>query len=317
MDQNSAAIIILCSHLCAGENIKPFEPAEWSKLADRLSECGLQPCGLLSFTNDDFEGKLDFNKSDIQRISRLIGRSGSIAFEIKKYASMGINIMTKADNFYPEILKEKLGRSCPPIFYYAGNPEIANKKFVGFVGSRNANADDEKFTALTAAKTNANGFAVVSGGAKGIDSISSAVSIINGSFCVEYIADSMINKIKSKNTADAIINNRLLILSAANPDTGFNTGIAMMRNKFIYAQSNGTVVIKSDYNTGGTWNGAVNNLNKQWCVTFCRNNPEYKGNMELIKLGAVPIDETWDGDVLKYKINKPQQPEQLSLFDEL
>jgi len=316
MNQNSTVIIILCSHLCAGENVNPFEPAEWSKFAEKLLDNKIQPCELLSFSSEDFENKLNLNTDEIQRINRLTDRSGSITFEIEKYANMGINIMTRADNCYPKILKEKLGKSCPPIFYYAGNPEIADKKCVGFVGSRSAGTDDEKFTAATVTKVNANGFAVVSGGAKGIDSIASAVSIQNGNFSIEYIADSLIGKIKSRNVIDAIINNRLLILSATKPDAGFTTGTAMMRNKFIYAQSDGTVVVKSDYNTGGTWNGAVENLNKQYCVTFCWNNAGYKGNVELISRGAISIDETWDGDVSKYEIIKPEHSEQLTLFDD-
>ena len=315
MEQNSIAIIILCSHLCAGEGVSPFEPSEWTKLAERLLSNNIQPYELLSFTDNDFLNRLNFNKDEVQRINRLIGRSGSITFEIEKYANMGINIMTRADSCYPKNLKNKLGKSCPPIFYYVGNPQLADNKCVGFVGSRNAVTNDEKFTAATVTKINANGFAVVSGGAKGIDAIASAVSIENGSFCVEYISDSLINKIKSKSTISAVLDNRLLILSAAKPDAGFSAGIAMMRNAFIYAQSEGTVIVKSDYNKGGTWNGAVSNLNKKWCVTFCWNNPEYKGNLELINRGAVPVDEFWNGDVYNYKLDKKEIPEQMTLFD--
>jgi len=315
MNKNSMAIIILCSHLCAGENVKPFEPAEWTRLTDRLADNKIQPHELFSFTHDDFKSKLDFNADETERIKRLADRSGSITFEVEKYANMGIHIMTKADDFYPNALKKKLGKSCPPIFYYAGNPGIADKKCVGFVGSRNADINDEKFTVETVAKINANGFAVVSGGAKGIDSIAAAASIENGNVGIEYISDSLINKIKSKNIINSVISHRLLILSAAKPDAGFTTGIAMMRNKLIYAQSDGTVIVKSDFNKGGTWIGAVGNLNKPLCATFCWNNADYQGNIELINLGAIAIDQTWNGDVLKYKIEKKDPPEQLTLFD--
>ena len=79
------------------------------------------------------------------------------------------------------------------------------------------------------------GCAVVSGGAKGIDTAAALASIRNGNCCIEYLSDSLTKKIKNKDTICAIRNKQLLILSVAKPDAGFNTGIAMMRNKYIYA----------------------------------------------------------------------------------
>ena len=102
-------------------------------------------------------------------------------------------------------------------------------------------------------------------------------------------------------------------MSAAKPDAGFNAGMAMQRNKFIYAQSGAAVVVKSDYNKGGTWNGAAQALKKKYCRVLCRDHKRY--NAELIKLGAVPIDDNWDGDVENISFSVSGIGEQLSLFD--
>jgi predicted Rossmann fold nucleotide-binding protein DprA/Smf involved in DNA uptake len=99
-------------------------------------------------------------------------------------------------------------------------------------------------------------------------------------------------------------------MSVAKPDAGFSVEIAMARNRLIYAQSAGTVVVKSEYNKGGTWSGAVENLTKRWCPIFCWNNAKYKGNMELIGKGAIPVDESWDGNVSDYKSIVTIVPEQ-------
>ena len=317
MNQNSMAIIMLCSHLCPVENVKPFEPAEWTVFAERLIDKKIEPQALMSLSNADFETHLSLSSDETQRITRLISRSGSITFEIEKYANMGINIMTKADIIYPKALMRKLGKSCPPIFYYAGNPELIDKKLIGFVGSRNTNIEDEVFTAATVKKINAKGFSVVSGGARGIDSIAADISIANGSCCVEYIPDSLITRIKPKAVVSAMVNNRLLIMSATKPDSRFIAGFAIMRNRYIYAQSEGTVVIKADYNKGGTWNGATTNLKQRLCSTYCWNNPKYAGNIELIKRGALPIDESWTGDVTASGAEQMSIPEQLSLFTKM
>ncbi len=49
---------------------------------------------------------------------------------------------------------------------------------------------------------------------------------------------------------------RVVLFSVVVPTAGFNVGVAMQRNRYIYAQSSGTVVVRSDKGKGGTWNGA-------------------------------------------------------------
>ncbi len=144
-----------------------------------------------------------------------------------------------------------------------------------------------------------NKFSIVSGGARGVDSTAAETIMQNSGVAIEYIADSLSRKIKDKDVLRRIRDERLLILSAAIPTSGFNVGMAMQRNKYIYSQSLGTVVIKSDYNKGGTWAGAVENLKHSRCHTFCWNNCDYKGNIELIKLGAIPIGDDFDPNDVK------------------
>lgn len=316
ISKNSMAIIILCSYLCVGDDVKPFEPNEYTKFADKLLANNLQPYDILSFSSNDFSYKFNYNSEEIKRIQRLIDRSASLAFEIEKYINMGINIITRADAKYPKKLKDTLGKSCPPLFYFAGDIELADKKLIGFVGSRSVEEADELFTQKIVSTITSNGYSVVSGGAKGVDSISGKSAIENGYSCVEYISDSLVKKIRAKENIDAIQKKQLLILSVTKPDAGFNAGIAMMRNRFIYAQSEGTVVVKADYNKGGTWNGAIDNLKHPLCPTFCWKNDSYKGNMGIIENGAIAIDENWDGNVIKHEIKKAEEPIQLSLFGE-
>ena len=65
----------------------------------------------------------------------------------------------------------------------------------------------------------------------------------------------------------------------------------MNRNKYIYASSKATFVIASDYNKGGTWNGAIQNMRHNWTKTFVKQDSKSKGIQELIKLGANPIEK--------------------------
>lgn len=315
MNNNASMIVVLCSHLCS-DGCQPLEPSEWTKLADTMIAHKLQPEDIPDLSDNEMKQYFGYGENEIERIKGLLDRAGSISFELEKLYSMGIRVVTRADREYPKMLKSKLKGACPPLFYYAGNLSLLDMKTVGFVGSRTVGDEDTAFAEAMVKKINQHGFGVVSGGAKGIDSIASAAALSNGGFCIEYISDSFARKIKKKTAISAIQDGKLLIMSVVKPDAGFNAGIAMQRNKYIYAQSEATVVVKSDYNKGGTWSGANEALKKEYCPVLCRNHNQYPGNAGLIEFGAIPIDDSWDGDVDGIGCLQFDKGEQLSLFDE-
>lgn len=315
MNENSSVIIALCSHLCAND-CNPLTPSEWSRFAKILVSNKLQPKDVTNFSDNEFKHIFSYTEEEISRFKKLFNRSGSLTFEIEKYSSMGINIITRADSAYPRVLKSKLKDACPPLFYYAGNLALANAKFAGFVGSRSIDEEDEKFTQKIVSKLGSLGFGVVSGGAKGVDSTASSTILSMGGSCIEYLSDSLARKIKKREVINNIQNSRLLLISISKPDAGFNTGFAMQRNKFIYAQSKGTIVVRSDYNKGGTWSGATEALKNLYCPVFCREKIDCLGNMKLINLGAVPISEEWDGN-MDVDLKPRNEKRQTSLFDNL
>lgn len=320
MNKNAEAITLFCSHLCKSDDIKPLEPREWSELAERLISKELQPGDLLDLDMNDMMRELSCTSDEAARLMRLTDRSGSMRFEISKYEDMGIQIVTRADAGYPKQLKKKLGGTCPPLFYCAGDIDLLSKPTAGYVGSREVELQDIEFAKKTVAKTAAKGYALVSGGAKGIDSISASAALSEGTDVIEYLSDSMLRKMRDSALVREIAAGHVLLMSVAIPTAGFNVGVAMMRNRYIYAQSNGTVVVRSEKGKGGTWAGASDNLKKGWCPTFCRD-CDHPGNRELIRMGAIPITDDWDGDIEAAEarktapIGEEPEPKQLSIFD--
>lgn len=313
MTLDSNAILTLCSHVCVGEGVRPLEPKEYSELAKKLGNIGKSPKDLFDFTAQDFEQLLELPPDDIDRVKRLLDRNASLAFDLGQYSIMGIETVTRADTEYPQKLKKKLGNACPPIFYYAGDLSLLDRKYIGYVGARTVTVKDIDFTKNAVRKTTSLGYGVVSGGAKGIDTVSGTEALLNGSFTVEFLSDSLMKKLKSSDTVRNIQNGNLLLLSVSKPDAGFNVGFAMMRNRYIYAQSEATVIVRSDLNKGGTWTGATENLKNNWCSTLCWEH-DYPGNKALIEKGAVPIPIDWDGIIPK-KQQTVEEYEQTSIFD--
>jgi len=262
-------------------------------LALKLIEKDYEPYQLLDL-NKEIIDELNLDILMINRIKKLVNRSSSITFDMSKFERLGIKYITVADSNYPKLLKEKLGASCPPLLYYCGNLEMLNNNYVGFVGSREINKSDIEIDHILIDKCLEKGYGVVSGGAKGIDSESLIYCLSKNGYALEILADSMEKKLKQKDYMDAIRNNKLLCISFAAPDSGFDVGMAMMRNKFIYLFSKGTIVIKSSYNSGGTWAGAVECIKKGYSPICVVNNGSI-GNNALIEMKAKSIDENWDG----------------------
>ena len=97
MNDRSTAIAVLCSHLCAGEGVSPLEPKEYSAFAALLRSRQLDPEAILRFGKQDFMQALDMTEEQAERFLRLLDRSASLSFELSKYESMGITVLTRAD----------------------------------------------------------------------------------------------------------------------------------------------------------------------------------------------------------------------------
>jgi len=310
LGEDSLAIILLCSNLALNyklDNVRPFTAIEYSKFAKMVLNSSIRrPGNLFKLSKEEIKSHLFINENEAERIIKLLEKSAQLSFQLNELNNIGINIVTRADNSYPKVLKEKLKEKCPPVLYYCGDISILENELIGVVGSRNIDIEGLEFTKRVARKIVSEGYSLVSGGAKGADSIAQEGVLEYGGKVVSFIADSMINKIKKKEIREAITNKKLLIVSVINPKSGFTVYSAMDRNKYIYCLSKGTVVISSDYNKGGTWAGATENLKNNWVPIFVRKEESIpKGNYELIKKGGIEfIDNDFKKPFINFITNK-------------
>ncbi|MBQ9008292.1 MAG: DNA-processing protein DprA [Clostridia bacterium] len=108
----------------------------------------------------------------------------------------GIRVVTQAD-VNPRQLKAKMGNTCPPLFYYAGNISILRRPLAGYVGSRRVDPSDVEFTERTVRTTVRNGYGVVSDGVREIDTASAVSTFREGFFAIEYVSESMLSKMRN------------------------------------------------------------------------------------------------------------------------
>ena len=301
---NRDALILLCSQLSVGQQHKPFSNVKISQLITKLNSLGLELKDLSNQSLEDlkmlFYPNREVDEKGLEIISQIIAllsREGSMAFAFMELKKWGIEVLTKFDKNYPQTFIQELGSSAPALFYYAGNKELLKEKYIGFTGSRlkKTNTEDEAITQAWAHESVHQGYGIVSGGASGIDSFSTQVAIQFKKPFIEWLSDSLIRRLQINAISLALQNGNGLLLSEAIPTAPFNVGFAMARNKFIYLTAHRVIAVKAEYTikagkkTGGTWNGAVENLNSNYKKILVINNQLSKGNQELISKGALPI----------------------------
>lgn len=327
---DSYAILLLCSDLAlknVESNLKAYTVSQWSKLAERLMENKLTPSALFDVSSKNVSEQLNLSGDEITRIERLLSRSGKLGIELSSLNDKGIFVLTRADKSYPVALKKKLKKLAPPILYYAGNLSLLLNKGVAIVGSRDIDTPALNFTERISRRCTNDGLNIVSGGARGVDSIAEDVANSSDGTTIIVVADSLEKKIRKKETREVLLKNQSIILSPFRPDMPFQAYAAMDRNKYVYALSDFVVIISSDYNKGGTWAGAADNLKRGWVPMFVRNADEIPlGNINLLKKDDVyQITEeifeeniniyNWFKSRVKTTKSNDVMAQQISLFD--
>jgi predicted Rossmann fold nucleotide-binding protein DprA/Smf involved in DNA uptake len=239
---------------------------------------------------------LSFNEADTARFQLLLSRAAALGFAISEYENIGIFFMTRADtDEYPTRIRKALGRMCPPVFCYSGNRSLLDCSAIGFAGSKDTKEADVLFTKEIAIKAIKNDYAIVSGGDIGVESIALETAIEHNHPAIAILTDSLMNRLRNKEYRIAVQNGSMLLLSPFVSNATIKRWPEMEQNKYVYAQSEGTVVVRAGYPKSETYNGAAEALSKQLTTILCWNNPEYYGNQVLIQNGAIPIDADWPG----------------------
>lgn len=298
LSDDGHALLALCSAFgladAGPDKPEPFKLAEWNQLARQIRDSALKtPAGLQGQTAEQLTKELSLPPGDAERISRLLDRSGRLALELEDLFSRGMWAVTRVDTQYPAKLRDTLKHQAPTVLFGAGEIHLARRAGVGVVGSRNIDEAAAAFAKEVGRKTVAAGLPVISGGARGTDRIAMDGAMEASGTAIGALADSLEATIRKSDVRELLLEARLVLLTPYAPTAGFSVGGAMGRNKMIYGLSEFTVVVSSDFQTGGTWAGAVEALKAGWCPVFVREAEDSpKGNRELLKLGASLLPES-------------------------
>jgi predicted Rossmann fold nucleotide-binding protein DprA/Smf involved in DNA uptake len=286
---DSQAIALLCAPVAVGD-AKPLTPSEWAKLATAIVASELEGPGALVGLDAARVGEMLGTERDVaDRVAALLDRGGTLAFELERLAGRGIWIVTRADDDYPARLR-RLGLRAPAVLFGAGRRNVVPGRAVAVVGSRDASTEALEFAEELGRSVAGEDGTVVSGAARGVDRVAMNGALDAGGKAVGVVAEALVRLTQQPDVREALVDERLTLLTPYAPEARFTVGNAMGRNKLIYCLSDAAVVVATSAGSGGTWAGAIENLKGGWAPLWVWDGPVAPdGNRELLVHGGMPL----------------------------
>lgn len=262
LSPNTKAILLLTAPLLVGRDrsrLKPLSLGEYKRLARELHGAGREPADLLQDPAPDLVAGCGL---DPERVGQLLARGLRLAQAVEGWRSRAIWVLSRADAGYPKRFKKRLGMDAPPVLYGCGDRDLLATGGLAVVGSRKVDDELIRYTENVGRLAAEAGRTLVSGGARGIDQASMRGALEAGGRAVGVLADGVEKQALDGHNRRLLLDGRLLLVSPYDPAARFHVGHAMQRNKLIYALADAALVVNSMLGKGGTWTGAVEQLEK-------------------------------------------------------
>lgn len=300
LSPNTQAILLLTAPLIAGRGTASpdlLSPGEYKRLARHLRDIQRQPSDLVS--PDAVEVLRACQPViDESRLQRLLGRGFLLSQVIERWQARAIWVVSRADVDYPRRLKVRLREDAPAVIYGCGDKSLLDSGGLAVVGSRHVDDILIDYTMAIGRLAARAGRTLVSGGAKGIDQAAMRGALDAGGNVCGVLADSLEKTTMNREHRNVLLDGQLVLISPYDPSAGFNVGNAMQRNKLIYALADASLVVSSDLNKGGTWAGAIEQLDKlKFVPVYVRSTGEPSAGLDALRSkGAIPWPNPQDAD---------------------
>lgn len=248
--------LLLCSHLGDPER-RPLSTAQFRRLAQRVrSAPRSEEMGELRET--DLKA-LGYSSADCHTILALLAEESRLDHYLAKASKLGCIPLTRASEGYPAILRRRLGEDAPGCLWLKGDPQLVNTLGVSLVGSRDLSPANGQFAHAVGAQAARQGFALISGNARGADRAGQDGAIFAGGQVISVVPDELFRHVPAE---------QILYLCEDSFDLEFSNFRALSRNRIIHALGRMTFVAQSSLHTGGTWDGSARNLRSGWSPLF-------------------------------------------------
>lgn len=218
------------------------------------------------------------------RTLRMYGRDKAEA-ELYAVAKQGAQLVAMVEPHYPPLLRH--APSAPALLYIAGRMELTSVDAIAVVGARNASAVGRKFTRMIAERLGHEGFMVVSGLARGIDTAAHEASLPK--YTAAVVAGGIDHFYPPENEAlQRAIATKGLLISEMGLGAVPKAEHFPRRNRIISGMARATIVVEAALRSGSliTARYAAEQGREVFAVPGSPLDPRCEGTNKLIREGA-------------------------------
>ena len=214
---------------------------------------------------------------------------------LETLAKLGVRVVTTADQEYPELLRQVTGK--PNLLYFKGKLEEVGRKAMAVVGTRKPTLYGREVTERLVSQLVGYGFTIVSGLARGIDSVAHRAAIEAGGRTLAVMATG-IDKVyppENRELAEKITQHGMLISEFA-PGYIAVPGNFPARNRIISGLSLGVLVTEGASKSGTkiTAKHALDQGREVFAVPGPITSRMSEAPADLMKLGAKVVTDVAD-----------------------
>lgn len=267
---------------------KALTPGDYRKLMRALDALGAAGDPEEDLTAAELL-RLGMAPEDTAAVLSRLEQSAALRQHLSVLQNRGITLLTRISPDYPQRLRDVLGDHAPMLLYCAGDLALFQNQGMALVGSRQLREAGQTFAYQAGRAMADQGYLYISGGAPGADTVGYEGAAEGQGRAVLFLADSL--EARMERMRPELERGSLLLVSEYGFDQPFTAGRAYSRNRLIHAMGQKVLVAQSDYGSGGTWNGVVENLKGGWSPVFMyTGEPQDPGTRGLLERGCTGVD---------------------------
>lgn len=213
--------------------------------------------------------------------------------ELEAHEMIGADLIFFGDPEYPALLRHI--PDPPPILSFLGNKTLLEKRMLSIIGARNASIYGKQFARKVASTLGLHDYCIVSGFARGIDTVAHEATVQTGTIAVFA---SGIDVVYPQENIELYEQLKIhgVILSEAPIGTPPHASLFPKRNRLVAGMSLATVVVEAAQKSGSL-------ITAQFALDYGRDifvspgsplDPRYHGSNHLIRHGATLIQSSDD-----------------------
>lgn len=283
------SIVLLLLH---GEffecDIKPFSIYQYERLEYQLCHSRLKyPASLIGLDEKELSNYLALDEKEAHDLVGRLQYLEPMLMGLRKLATKGIHLVTKYDAHFPHCLFTRIKKHAPLLLYYCGDYHLLQEPSIGLFGPQKLNQTVLSNTRKIVHKINEEGYHLMTGDVDGVQQNAVSTQLHHNGKVILFTCS---NIYALKDTyKKALKQRKILMLSHLLPGTTGDIVEGVVRNSFIYALSDATIIAQSSLSDSALWFSAIQNIKNRWSRVLAVVDEDFYYNAKLVGAGAKPL----------------------------